>query len=150
MDLQTFLVQARTERGFSQRELGEKCGVSAAEICRIENGQRKNPAPGILHALSDTLLVSYPYLLQLAGYMNEEEAGDPEEEIIGVFQDEESGQMVDAVTGAREMMRNDASWANTAYRVSRELGEEDRRLLNDMAQAFLKRKLAERQNDPGK
>ena len=53
--------------------------------------------------------------------------------------------IVDAATGAREMVRNDSVWANTAYRVSSELDEADRRLLTEMAQAFLKRKLAEKE-----
>ena len=52
---------------------------------------------------------------------------------------------MDAATGAREMVRNDSVWANTAYRVSSELDEADRRLLTEMAQAFLKRKLAEKE-----
>ena len=144
MDLQSYLIEARKKRGYSQRELGEICGFSAAEICRIENGQRMKPSPAILRSLADALMISYPYLLQLAGYMNEEEAAGSSTEIEPVFQDEESGEIVDAATGAREMMQNDSVWANTAYRVSSELNEADRRLLTEMAQAFLNRKLAEK------
>ena len=142
MDLGSYLTQARNERGYSQRELAEKCGISAAEICRVESGKRLNPSPSVLRAVADALAVSYPHLMQLAGYME----GDPEEDtgaIEEVFLDE-SGRVVDAPSGAREMVRRDAAWANAAFRVSRELGDEDRQILTEMAIAFLKRKQAER------
>ncbi len=144
MDLGSYLFQARTERGYSLRDVSEKCGFSAAEICRVENGNRRKPSPALLRALADVLVLSYPYLLQLAGYMDEAGTEESAPEIAGVFRDENTGRIVDAATGAREMMENDSVWANTAYRVSSELDEADRRLLTEMAQAFLKRKLAEK------
>lgn len=142
MDLGSYLAQARAERGYTQRDLAEKCGISAAEICRVENGKRKNPSPAVLRAVADALVISYPYLLQLAGYM-EEGGEEPEGELEEVFRDAASGRIVDAATGAREMMRNDSVWANAAYRVSRELNEHDRQILTDMALSFLKRKMEE-------
>ena len=145
MDLGSYLLQARTERGYSLREVAEKCGYSAAEICRVENGNRKSPSPALLRALADVLVVSYPFLLQLAGYMEETGPEDAPPEISEVFRNGNTGRIVDAATGAREMVRNDSVWANTAYRVSSELDEADRRLLTEMAQAFLKRKLAEKE-----
>ena len=81
MDLGSYLLQARTERGYSLREVAEKCGYSAAEICRVENGNRKSPSPALLRALADVLVVSYPFLLQLAGYMEETGPEDAPPEI---------------------------------------------------------------------
>ena len=144
MDLGSYLLRARKERGYSLREVADKCGYSAAEICRVENGNRQKPSPALLRALADALVLSYPYLLQLAGYMDDAEPEEQTPDIGGVFRDENTGRIVDAATGAREMMQNDSVWANTAYRVSSELDEADRRLLTEMAQAFLNRKLAER------
>lgn len=140
MDLGSYIAQVRNERGYTLRDLANACGVSAAEICRVESGKRKNASPATLRAIADALVISYPYLLQLAGYM--EDSGEPAAEPIPdqVFRDGDTGRIVDAATGAREMMENDSVWANTAYRVSRELSPEDRRLLNEMALAFLKRK----------
>jgi transcriptional regulator with XRE-family HTH domain len=40
MTLGTYLIQLRSEKGYSQRDFAEKCGVSAAEISRIESGKR--------------------------------------------------------------------------------------------------------------
>ena len=60
-----------------------------------------------------------------------------------VFLDQE-GRIIDASSGAREIVRRDAAWANAAFRVSRELGESDRQILTEMAIAFLKRKQAEK------
>lgn len=137
MDLGSYLVSVRNERGFSLRELAEKCGVSPAEISRVESGKRLKPSPVVLRAIADALVISYPYLLQLAGYMDDENQEPPVEE---VFHDEVTGRMVDGGSGAREMLRQDAAWANVAYRVSRELSESDRRILTDQVMAFLRRK----------
>ena len=106
MDLGTYLAQIRNDRGYSQRDLAEKSGVSPAEISRVESGKRQKVSPAVLRALAETLVISYPYLLQLAGYMDEAEpSADPVEE---VFRDEETGEIVDLPRGARQMMHTDA------------------------------------------
>ena len=138
MNLGEYLIRIRNERGYSQRDLAEKSGVSPAEISRVESGKRQKPSPTVLRALADTLVISYPYLLQLAGYMDEPSSSD--EDIDDVFMDEVTGEMVDLPRGAQEMMQNDPLWANVAFRVSRELSESDRAILTSTAQAFLNRK----------
>ena len=50
MTLGEYLISARAERGVSQRELAEKCGISSAEISRVESGKRQKPSPTILKA----------------------------------------------------------------------------------------------------
>ncbi len=139
MDLGTYLAAARKERGFTQRDLAERCGTCASEICRLEAGKRMKPSPTILRALADALLVSYPYLMQLAGYSGEEEAELPEQEPEDVFLDED-GNIVGLTSGARDMMKKDSAWANAAFRVSRELDDSERSILTEMAMAFLKRR----------
>lgn len=141
MNLGEYLIRARNERGYSQRDLAEKSGVSPAEISRVESGKRQKPSPVVLRALADTLVISYPYLLQLAGYMDDPAQG--EEDVNDVFLDEETGEMVDLPRGAQEMMQTDPLWANIAYRVSRELSESDRAILTNTAKAFLARKREE-------
>ena len=142
MELGSYLIQIRNERGYSQRDLAEKSGVSPAEISRVESGKRLKPSPSVLRAIADTLVISYPYLMQLAGYMDEpEEAETPETE--DVFRDERTGRIVDVSSGAREMLRSDAAWANVAYRVSRELSEEDRQMLTVLAMQYLKKNRGE-------
>ena len=138
MDLGSYLTQIRKERGFSLRDLGEQSGVSSAEICRIENGQRKHPSPSVLRAIADTLVVSYPYLMQLAGYM--EDSGPEEAPETGeVFRNESTGRIVDVSSGVQEMMKTDSTWANVAYRVSEELSEEEREMLTVLAMQYLKK-----------
>lgn len=116
MDLGEYLIRVRSDRGYSQRDLAEKSGISPAEISRVESGKRQKVSPAVLRALAETLQVDYPYLLTLAGYMD-----DPDPH-------------------SREMMATDSDWANVAFRVSRELSESDRRILTDQAMAFLNRK----------
>ena len=142
MDLGSYLIQIRNERGYSQRDLAERCGVSPAEISRVESGKRQKPSPAVLRAIADTLVISYPYLMQLAGYM--ESTGDEEPAAEEVFRDGRTGRIVDVSSGAREMVQADAAWANVAYRVSRELNEEDRQMLTALAMEYLKRKSADR------
>ena len=57
-----------------------------------------------------------------------------------VFRDERTGRIVDVSSGAREMLRSDAAWANVAYRVSRELSDEDRQMLTVLAMEYLKKR----------
>ena len=144
MDLRSYLIQIRKERGFSQRDLAEKSGVSPAEISRVESGFRQKPSPAVLRAIAETLVISYPFLMQLAGYMDGEENGEEQPATEEVFRDERTGRIVDVSSGAREMLQADAAWANVAYRVSRELSDEDRQALTAMAMAYLKQKLADR------
>ncbi len=136
MTLGEYLVQARAERGWSQRDLAEQARISPAEVSRVESGYRRKPSPAVLRAMADALVISYPYLMQLAGYI--EETHEEEAAFEQVFRDEETGEIVDVVRGAKEMIRTDAAWANAAYRVSRELNEEERKLLTEMTLAYLK------------
>ena len=142
MILGEFLVEARKERGYSQRDLASRCGVSPAEVSRVESGVRQKPAPAVLRAMADALVVSYPRLMQLAGYI--EETREEEEILEQVFRDEETGDIVDVVRGAKQMVEADAAWANVAYRVSRELNDEDRRMLTEMTLTWLNRRREER------
>ena len=144
MELGEYLIQARSERGYSQRDLAEKSGVSPAEVSRVESGKRQKPSPAVLRAFAETLVISYPYLLQLAGYMDEPGSSEEAPAAEEVFRDERTGRIVDVSSGAREMLQADAAWANVAYRVSRELSDEDRQALTAMAMAYLQQKLAER------
>ena len=147
MDLGAYLVQVRKDRGWSQRDLAERSGVSPAEICRVESGVRRKPSPAVLKAVADAMAVSYPYLMQLAGYI--EETREEEQAYEQVFRDDD-GRVVDVVRGAKEMFETDAAWANAAYRVSRELNDEDRRMLTEMTLTWLSRRREERRPEGGR
>lgn len=70
----------------SIRNLERKSGVSNSEICKIINGNRKNPNPHLLKSIARPLKVDYKFLYYLAGYIdtkdwkkieNEEEGSSP-------------------------------------------------------------------------
>lgn len=145
MTIGSYLAQLRNERGLSQRELAEKCGLSAAEISRVESGKRQKPSPATLKILAEHLGVEYSDLMKLAGYIEEKHDDDKLYELV--FRDDVTGEIVDVVRGVKEMFRKDETWANVAYRVSHELSESDRRILTDMAMAYLKNKRAEKKNE---
>lgn len=60
----------REKLDLSQRELGEKCGVSNAEISRIESGERRNPSPETLKLISAHIGIPYQELMYFAGYLD--------------------------------------------------------------------------------
>ena len=138
MTLGSYLIQLRGEKGYSQRDLAEKCGVSAAEICRIESGKRQKPSPTLMKAMAQALDIEYSDLMKLAGYIEEKHEEDKIFELV--FKDDETGEVVDVVRGVKEMFRKDATWANVAYRVSHELSDDDRRVLTEMTLTYLKSK----------
>ncbi len=138
MTLGTYLIQLRNEKGYSQRDFAEKCGVSAAEISRIESGKRLKASPRLLKAMAQTLGVEYSDLMKLAGYIEEKHEEDKIFELV--FKDDETGEVVDVVRGVKEMFRKDATWANVAYRVSHELSDDDRHVLTEMTLTYLKSK----------
>ena len=141
MELGSYLSQIRQARGWSLRDLADRCGVSASEISRVESGQRQKVSPAVLRAIAEALVVSYPYLMQLAGYIDDPEAEQPEPE--EVLRDGRTGSLVDLSSGMKEMYRTDAAWASVAFRVSRELGEKDRQMLTRLALQYLKEQQAE-------
>ena len=147
MTLGEFILKARTDRGFTQAKLGEKCGLSAAEISRLVSGKRQGPSPNTLKAVSKALLVDYAILMQLAGYT--EELREEEKAFEQVFRNAD-GEIVDVVRGVREMMQRDAEWANVAYRISRELSDSDLKILTDLGKAYLERRQKEIQAENGK
>lgn len=63
----------RKLKGFTIRELADRSGVSAAYISQLENGNRGVPSPEVLMKLSEGLNVSYPTLMELAGYLQSEQ-----------------------------------------------------------------------------
>jgi transcriptional regulator with XRE-family HTH domain len=69
MDFYGQLKDLRKLKGFTIRELADRSGVSTAYISQLENGNRGIPSPDVLMKLSEGLNVSYPELMQSAGYL---------------------------------------------------------------------------------
>lgn len=63
------LRSVRRMRGWSLRDVAEKAGISPAYLQKLEKGQVQGPSPHMLHKLSEELRVSYPELMDLAGYV---------------------------------------------------------------------------------
>lgn len=136
-EIGTYIANLRTEKKWSQRELAERSGISNTEISRLEAGKRTSPTPATLRALADALQTEYRDLMKLAGYI--EEVHDKDKFFELVFKDSNDN-VVDVRRGVKEMFRRDEEWANVAYRVSKELTDEDREILKGMAEKFLELK----------
>lgn len=56
------IVEARIEQGLTQKELAERCGIKASNLCRLENGNG-NPSIATLekitHGLGRKLKISF-------------------------------------------------------------------------------------------
>jgi transcriptional regulator with XRE-family HTH domain len=62
------LRSARVSASRSLRDVARGAEISAAYLQKLERAQVKEPSPRILRRLSATLGVSYPRLMQVAGY----------------------------------------------------------------------------------
>lgn len=71
--LEEFVRDLRVEAGLTFCQLADKCGVSPEVLIRIETGECRKPDREVLSALSFELNTSYPFLLQLAGWLENEE-----------------------------------------------------------------------------
>lgn len=63
-----FLAATRKDRKLSLREVEAETGISNAYLSQLETGKIREPSPVNLHKLSELYRVSYPMLLELAGY----------------------------------------------------------------------------------
>lgn len=60
----------RNERGMSQGQLSRVSGISVAEICRLEKGERQNPSVTLLNKLLKGLDVDVNTYLTVVGFFD--------------------------------------------------------------------------------
>jgi transcriptional regulator with XRE-family HTH domain len=136
MQFGEYLSRLRKVRGITQKELAVLSGFSNGEISKIESGGRKKPSPALLKAIAPHLDTSYEVLMREAGYL--EELVNHSAYTEHIFMDEE-GKLADIVRRAKEMQENDGDWANIAYRISRELSQEDMEAIKAIANSLLRK-----------
>lgn len=66
--LGSFLRAVRNQQKLSLRAVEEQSGISNAYLSQMESGKIKQPSPNILHKLCAVYEISYPEVMQLAGY----------------------------------------------------------------------------------
>jgi transcriptional regulator with XRE-family HTH domain len=131
-----YLKELRRNKGLTQKELAELSGFSNAEISKIESGERKKPSPDLLKAMAPHLDTPYEVLMNRAGYL--EEVVNHNSFVEFIFKDDD-GTLADIVRKAKEMQEADSDWANIAYRVSRELSQEDVDAIKAIANSLLRK-----------
>jgi transcriptional regulator with XRE-family HTH domain len=62
---------SRNFKGFDTKKLGEKLGVSASYITKLETGRTLNPQPEILRKISEILGINYLELFFIMDYIDE-------------------------------------------------------------------------------
>ena len=72
-DLGDGLRKARESAGTSLAAVAGPAGISAAYLHKLESGVVNSPSPRVLARLAAALDVSYLNLMELAGYLDEEE-----------------------------------------------------------------------------
>lgn len=60
--------ELREAKGITQGELSRLSGVSVAEICRIEKGERQNPSVNLLNKLLSALDVDIDTYVKVTGF----------------------------------------------------------------------------------
>lgn len=83
--LGTYLASIRSDRKLTLRAVEEATNkeVSNAYLSQIENGKIQQPSPNVLHALSEIYAISFPQLMEMAGYITEKKKKDGETERHG-------------------------------------------------------------------
>jgi transcriptional regulator with XRE-family HTH domain len=85
------LREARDRRGWSQRELAARCGLSEIQVYRYENG-KSDPSASHLSLVANQLGVSTDYLLDLSdipnGQLLETDLNRDERDLIEVLRQE--------------------------------------------------------------
>jgi hypothetical protein len=104
----------RLVRGYSLKDVAGRSGLSAGYIQKIERGEIKEPSPHRLRRIAGALDYSYPQLLVLAGYVDDDETAgsSPGSTGLGVLgdvvgnsglDDAEAGFLAATLTAYREL-----------------------------------------------
>lgn len=133
-----YLQQLRLDKGLSIRQLASLSKVSHSYLSQVENGVRGIPSPDVLKKLAQPLGITYEELMQAAGYIEEiiDHGGYAE-----VLYRDGAGNLVDSTQRIKEMQDIDREWANTAYRVAKELSPADRQQIDEYARLILQDRL---------
>jgi len=133
-----YLQQLRLDKGLSIRQLANLSKVSHSYLSQVENGVRGIPSPDVLKKLARPLGITYEELMQAAGYIEEiiDHGGYAE-----VLYRDGAGNLVDSTQQIKEMQDIDNEWANTAYRVAKELSPADRQQIDEYARLILEDRL---------
>lgn len=67
------LQKAREEKAWSLASVAERAKISGAYLHKLESGVINSPSPRVLARLGVSLDVSYLHLMELAGYLDEEQ-----------------------------------------------------------------------------
>lgn len=70
IDLQTYLTIAREKKGYSQRKLAKKIGISNTALSDIEKGKVQKVNIDILRKISEELDLNLEELLKISGHNN--------------------------------------------------------------------------------
>jgi len=67
------LKKARDHMGASLQAIADTAKISAAYLHKLERGEVSSPSPRVLHRLASSVGLPYLGLMELAGYLDEEE-----------------------------------------------------------------------------
>jgi HTH-type transcriptional regulator, competence development regulator len=74
--LGTELRKARDQMGASLKAIADTANISTAYLQKLERGEVSTPSPHVLRRLSSSIGLPYLALMELAGYLDEEERGE--------------------------------------------------------------------------
>ena len=82
-----YLASIRADRGLTLRQVEEATEkeVSNAYLSQIENDKIQKPSPNVLHALAELYAISYPALMEKAGYITASRDDTARHGRIGTF-----------------------------------------------------------------
>ncbi|MGN7479008.1 helix-turn-helix domain-containing protein [Solibacillus silvestris] len=72
-DFGAYIKKIRDSKGMTLNQVAMYAEISAAQLSRIETGKRGTPKPQTIEKIAQALKVDYNDLMQIAGYLNEED-----------------------------------------------------------------------------
>ena len=70
------LKKVRARRGLSLQSAAQPSRITAPYLQKLERGVVDTPSPRVLARLANTLEISYLHLMDLAGYLDEEQLAE--------------------------------------------------------------------------
>lgn len=108
--LGSFLRSARQRLGYSLRDVERDIGISNAYLSQLEAGKIKQPAPSVLHRLSEHYQSTYAEVMRLAGHplpdMSDPAQSQPPANRIGSVTVEEETSLLEYLAFLRSKRRD--------------------------------------------
>ena len=136
------LRELRERQGWSLREVAGRAGVNHGYLSQLERGEVSQPAPSMLHKLSEGYGEPFVVLMRWAGYVDtvDTELTSTQARALSYLGDDISEEELGAIKAVLDVLRTKrATFASLAGSLDGNLPVEDRRAIRQHAESLLRK-----------